>query len=265
MTRITTTFQRLKAEKKKALIPFIMAGDPDLDMSLEILKTLSKSGADLIEIGMPFTDPGADGPVIQLAGQRALRSGTTLPKILELVKSFRHTDKDTPIILMGYINPLHAYGEAQFFKDAKQAGVDGLLIVDAPAEEGADLVQLAQTNDLDLIRLATPTTDLERLKRITNGASGFLYYVSIAGVTGTKSAKIDDVAQHIQTLKTGTDLPIAIGFGIKTPDDARAMSNISDAIVVGSALVQTIHDNEHDKLSQALTEQIQALSSALIS
>ncbi len=263
MSRIQTTFEQLKTQKRKGLITFVMGGDPDFETSVEILNALPKAGADLIEIGMPFSDPVADGETIQKAGIRALKNGMTLKKILKMVKIFREDNQETPLILMGYSNPIHAYGEALFFQDAGQVGVDGVLIVDTPPEEGQDLIQCAHTNEIDLIRLATPTTDRQRMGKITQGASGFLYYVSIAGVTGTASADINHVRTHIEMLKTQTDLPIAIGFGIKTPEDAKEMSALSDAIIVGSALVQTIETTPRDKVVEILTVQIRALSRAL--
>ncbi len=263
MSRITHTFKQLKTKNRKGLIPFIMGGDPDFETSLAILKSLPKAGADLIEIGMAFSDPVADGETIQRAGQRALKNGINLKKTLKMVELFRKENQDTPIILMGYSNPLHAYTESLFFSDAKQAGVDGVLIVDTPPEEEESLVPHAKENAIDLIRLATPTTNLERLKKITHNASGFLYYVSIAGVTGTKSANIADVRKHVEELKTQTDLPLAIGFGIKTPKDIQNMSEFSDAVIVGSALIQTIETTPKELLIERLGAQISALSKAL--
>ncbi|MGB1077508.1 MAG: tryptophan synthase subunit alpha [Bdellovibrionales bacterium] len=263
MTRIKETFDTLKSQNRKALITFIMGGDPDFETSVEILKSLPEAGADLIEIGMPFSDPMADGPVIQAAGLRALEAGMTLVKTIEMVRLFREGNQSTPIVLMGYSNPIHAYGEEKFFEDIAGAGVDGVIIVDTPPEEGAHLVALAAKSNIDLIRLSTPTTDLERLDIVTNGASGFLYYVSITGVTGTASADVSAVDKHIQELKTKTSLPIAVGFGIKTPEDAKKMAMISDGVVVGSALVNTIKDTPKDQVVGALKKQIFALSEAL--
>jgi len=263
MTRITTTFDALKSKNRKGLITFIMGGDPDFDTSVEILKSLPDAGADLIEIGMPFSDPMADGPVIQEAAIRALNAGMTLTKTIEMVRQFRQENQTTPIILMGYSNPIHAYGEALFFRDIATAGADGVIIVDAPPEEGVELNNLAIQNQIDLIRLATPTTDLDRLDHIIDGAGGFLYYVSITGVTGTASADIQKVEAHIKSLKTKTALPIAAGFGIKTPEDAQKMSAISDAVVVGSALVNTIKNTPKSEVVSTLKRQILALSNAL--
>lgn len=263
MTRITQTFAQLKEQNRKGLITFVMGGDPDFDTSVEILKSLPHAGADLIEIGMPFSDPAADGPVIQAAGLRALQAGMTLVKTIDMVRLFREDNQTTPIILMGYSNPIHAYGEEAFFSDIGDAGVDGVIIVDTPPEEGSLLVSFASKCNVDLIRLATPTTSLDRLDKVIDGASGFLYYVSIAGVTGTASADTVKVARHIKDLKTKTDLPIAVGFGIKTPDDVRSMSEISDAVVVGSALVNTIKNSPSDKVVSDLYEQIKALRDVL--
>ena len=263
MTRIKDTFDKLKSENKKALVTYIMAGDPDFETSVDILKSLPEAGADVIELGMPFSDPMADGPVIQAAGLRALQAGMTLTKTIEMVRLFREDNQNTPVLLMGYSNPIHAYGEEKFFQDVSKAGVDGLLIVDTPPEEGQDLVELSKKYDVDLIRLSTPTTDLNRLDTVTNGAGGFLYYVSITGVTGTASADVGAVEKHIQELKTKTTLPIAVGFGIKTPEDARQMSAISDGVVVGSSLVNTIHETPKDQVVETLKKQIFALSEAL--
>jgi tryptophan synthase alpha chain len=263
MTRITQTFAQLKEQNRKGLVTFVMGGDPDFDTSVEILKSLPHAGADLIEIGMPFSDPAADGPVIQEAGLRALQAGMTLIKTIDIVRLFREENQTTPIILMGYSNPIHAYGEEAFFSDFGAAGVEGVIHVDTPPEEGAPLVSFASKYNVDLIRLATPTTSLDRLDKVIDGASGFLYYVSIAGVTGTASADTVKVARHIKDLKTKTDLPIAVGFGIKTPDDVRSMSEISDAVVVGSALVNTIKNSPSDTVINNLYEQIKALRDVL--
>lgn len=237
--RIEQTFAALKAHSKKALITFIMAGDPDEASFVKTLNGLAANGADLIEIGMPFTDPMADGPAIQAAGLRALAGGMTLKRTLELLQQFRSTNQTTPVILMGYTNPILAYGIQNFVTDAAQSGIDGLIIVDLPPEEADEIAPLAREVSLDLIRLVTPTTTMDRLQKVIEGASGFLYYVSITGVTGTKSANIDQVGKHIEQIRQHTDLPIAVGFGIKTPEDAAKMSAIADGVVVGSALVES--------------------------
>lgn len=237
--RINETFAALKAANKKALITFIMAGDPDEAAFVKTLEALPASGADLIEIGMPFTDPMADGPAIQAAGLRALKAGMTLKRTLELVQQFRSKNMETPVILMGYTNPILAYGMENFACDAAQCGVDGVIIVDLPPEEAEEFTKSACSVSLDLIRLVTPTTDEARLQKILQGASGFLYYVSITGVTGTASADVQKVGAHIAQIKSRTDLPVAVGFGIKTPEDAAKMAAIADAVVVGSALVES--------------------------
>lgn len=261
MSRIETI---LKALDRPALITFIMAGDPDAKTSLDVLKSLPDAGADIIELGMPFTDPMADGPVIQLAGQRALAAGANMQQTLQMVKDFRKDNTTTPIVLMGYFNPVLQYGAEAFAKDAAEAGVDGLIIVDLPPEEAAEIT--GHLNGLDLIRLITPTTTPERLEKILDGASGFLYYVSITGVTGAASANLDAIKPHIDEIKSKTDLPIAIGFGIKTPEDAKNMAKLADAIVVGSAIVNTmdVETGQASKtVAQAVSLQVQRLAQAL--
>lgn len=263
MNRIETTFTKLKAEGRKALITFTMGGDPDESTSLAILQELAKS-ADILEIGMPFSDPMADGPAVQAAGLRALESGTTLKAVLNIVQQFRSKNNDTPIVLMGYFNPILKYGIQDFCSNCKEIGVDGLIIVDIPPEETDEIHSIVQRNRLNLIRLLTPTTDEKRLPKVLDGGSGFLYYVSIAGVTGTASADPAKVGKHIADIKRSTDLPIVAGFGIKTPADVAAMSKIADGVVVGSALVQTIADNQNDKnLAEKLGSQGAALAAAL--
>lgn len=242
MKRIEQKFKTVKSENRTALVTFIMAGDPSLGDSTKVLKSLPDAGADIIEIGMPFTDPAADGLTIQHAGQRALKAGANMRTTLQMVRDFRDTDDTTPIILMGYANPLYAYGLEQFAKDAKQAGVDGLIIVDLPPEEDQELRGFATAHEIDMIRLITPTTDKKRLESVLAGASGFLYYVSITGVTGTAKADLSALKPHVAQIKAQTDLPIAIGFGIKTPDDAKEMAQLGDAVVVGSAIVDLIKD-----------------------
>jgi tryptophan synthase alpha chain len=240
MNRISTRFEALKRQKRPALITFIMAGDPDHGQCAEILASLPGAGADFIEIGMPFTDPMADGPAIQQAGLRALASGADMNMTLQLVRDFRRHEAETPIILMGYFNPIYSYGPDRFAADAAAAGVDGLIVVDLPPEEDAELYEPARKAGLELIRLVTPVTDDARLDTLLQRAGGFLYYVSITGVTGTAQADRDSVAAHVARIKTKTKLPVAVGFGIRTPDDAKAMASAADAIVVGSALVETM-------------------------
>ncbi len=238
MGRIEQTFSRIKSEGRKALVTFIVAGDPDAETSLATLKGLPGAGADIIELGMPFTDPMADGPAIQAGDLRALANGMTLEKTIAMVRTFRQSDAATPVVLMGYFNPVYIYGAEKFVKDAAEAGVDGLIVVDLPPEEDAELRIPAKAAGLDLIRLVTPTTTPERLETVLKDASGFIYYVSVAGITGSKSASPEAVKAHLDTVRARTSLPLAVGFGIRTPEDARAMSAAGDAIVVGSALVE---------------------------
>ena len=240
MSRIANRFAALKEEGRAGLITFITAGDPDLKTSAKILGGLSKAGADLIELGMPFSDPMADGPSIQAAGYRALGAGTTLRRVLDMVAVFRVGDADTPLILMGYFNPIYSYGVDRFAIDAVRAGVDGVIIVDLPPEVDAELRGPAAAAGLEVIRLATPTTDSVRLPRVLEGAGGFLYYVAVAGVTGTKHAAIEDIAAAVARLKSATSLPVAVGFGIRDPESAAAVARHADASVVGSAIVDRI-------------------------
>ncbi|ARE39609.1 Tryptophan synthase alpha chain [Rhodovulum sp. P5] len=242
MTRIDDTFQRLKAEGKKAFVAYVMAGDPDYDTSLEIVKGLPGAGVDIIELGLPFTDPMADGPTIQLAGQRALEGGQTLQKTLDMAKAFREGDDSTPIVMMGYYNPIYNRGVDTFLKDAKEAGIDGLIVVDLPPEEDDELCIPAQKAGLNFIRLATPTTDDKRLPRVLQNTSGFVYYVSITGITGAAEAQAADVAPEVARIKGQTDLPVIVGFGIKTPETAEAIAGVADGAVVGSAIVKQVED-----------------------
>lgn len=242
-TRIDQRFANLREEGRPALITFVMAGDPDTATALEIVKSLPQAGADLIEIGMPFSDPMADGPSIQLAGQRALKAGQTLAKTLEMVREFRKDDDDTPVILMGYYNPIYAYGNERFLKDASDAGVDGLIVVDVPAEADDELCLPAREYGLNFIRLVTPTTDAARLERVLDNVSGFLYYVSITGITGAAAPDPAKVGQSVARVKQSTELPIVVGFGVTTAAQARAIGEISDGVVVGSALVNAVRDS----------------------
>ncbi len=240
MSRLKARFSELKAANRKAFVPFISAGDPDFDTCLAILEKLPGAGADVIEIGMPFSDPMADGPAVQASSLRALESGASMVRTFELLKRFRKNDNKTPIVLMGYFNPIHAYGTARFAKDAAAAGADGLIVVDLPPEEDDVLRVPAQAQGLDMIRLATPTSDDARLTKILDGASGFLYYVSITGVTGTKAFDSTAVAAAITRIRKSTTLPLAVGFGVRTPEQAREIAGIADAVVVGSAIVSRI-------------------------
>ena len=239
-TRIDTRFAALKAEGRAALVTFVMAGDPDPSTALEIVKALPKAGADLIEIGMPFTDPMADGPAIQAAGLRALAAGETLHGTVDLVRAFRAGDQETPIILMGYFNPIYIYGVDKFLSDAKAAGIDGLIVVDCPPEEVDELCKPALAAGLNFIRLATPTTDDKRLPKVLSNTSGFVYYVSIAGITGAATPDFGKVATAVARIKSHTDLPVAVGFGVKTATDAIAIAKGADGVVVGSALVDMV-------------------------
>ena len=245
MSRLQQRFAELKAEGRSALVTFVTAGDPGYEASLEILKGLPDAGADVIELGMPFTDPMADGVAIQLATLRALEAGQTLAKTLQMVREFRVGNQTTPIVLMGYYNPIHRYGVQAFVAQAQEAGVDGLIIVDLPPEHDAELATPAQAAGIDFIRLTTPTTDDARLPRVLERSSGFVYYVSVAGVTGAGSATTEHVQDAIARLRRHTDLPISVGFGIRTPEQAAAIARLSDGVVVGSALV--------DKIAQAKT------------
>lgn len=238
--RIAIRFAKLKAEGRAGLVTFVTAGDPDLETSAKILAGLPAAGADLIELGMPFSDPMADGPTIEAGGHRALAAGTTLRRIIEMVKLFRKGDSDTPLILMGYYNPIYSYGVERFAADAAAAGVDGVIVVDLPPEVDAELRTPAIASGLEVIRLATPTTDSIRLPRVLEGAGGFLYYVAVAGVTGTKHAAIGDIAAAVARLKASTTLPVAVGFGIRDPESAAAVARHADASVVGSAIVDRI-------------------------
>jgi tryptophan synthase alpha chain len=240
MSRIAKRFAKLEEEGRAGLVTFITAGDPDLATSARILAGLPKAGADVIELGMPFSDPMADGPSIQAAGYRALHAGTTLKRVLDMAAAFRAGDADTPLILMGYFNPIYSYGVDRFAADAVAAGVDGVIVVDLPPEVDAELREPAVAAGLEVIRLATPTTDSVRLPRVLEGAGGFLYYVAVAGVTGTKRAAIGDIAAAVARLKTATSLPVAVGFGIRDPESAAAVARHADASVVGSAIVDRI-------------------------
>jgi tryptophan synthase alpha chain len=240
VSRIAARFANLRAQTRSGFIPFITAGDPDLETSFAILEKLPGIGADIIELGMPFSDPMADGPAIQASSLRALKAGMSVKKTLAMVTRFRAADDVTPIVLMGYYNPIHAYGAEHFLKDAREAGVDGLIIVDLGPEEDGSLRAQAIACGLDIVRLATPTTDDARLPAVLDGAGGFLYYVSVAGVTGTKSFTAGDVAGAVTRIRSKSALPIAVGFGIKTPSQAGEIARIADAAAVGSAIVTHI-------------------------
>jgi tryptophan synthase alpha chain len=243
VSRLSDTFARLKKEGRAAFVPFITAGDPDMETSFAILQQLPASGADVIELGMPFTDPMADGPAVQASSVRALKAGATMAKVLKMVEKFRKADKTTPIVLMGYYNPIHAYGTARFARDVAAAGVDGLIVVDLPIEEDEVLRVPARAQGVDLIRFVTPTTDEARLKRIAAEASGYLYYVSVAGVTGTKAVPEDEVRDALARVRAVTDLPCTVGFGIRNVQQAGAIARVADGVVVGSAIVSKVAEN----------------------
>jgi len=240
MSRIDAKFAELSAAGKKAFVSYVMAGDPDYDRSLEIVRGLPGAGVDIIELGLPFTDPMADGPIVQLAGQRALAAGMTLERTLQMARAFRENDDTTPIVLMGYYNPIHSRGVDRFLADARAAGIDGLIIVDLPPEEDSELCIPAQAAGLNFIRLATPTTDAKRLPRVLQNTSGFVYYVSITGITGAAEAEATNVGPEVARIKDGTDLPVIVGFGINTAEKSRAIASVADGAVVGSAIVARI-------------------------
>jgi tryptophan synthase alpha chain len=268
-TRIDRQFKTLKAQGRAALVTFLTAGDPDADTSLAILKALPAAGADIIELGMPFTDPMADGPAIQASSQRALKAGQTLKKTLAMVRAFRSENDGTPIVLMGYYNPIYIYGVDKFLADAKAAGVDGLIVVDLPPEEDEELCLPALKAGLNFIRLATPTTDDKRLPAVLANTSGFVYYVSITGITGTAAPNAARVTDAVARIKRHTGLPVAVGFGVKTPEQARAIAQGADGVVVGSALIDALkatldaNGKASAKSVAAVTDLVASLSSGV--
>jgi len=264
-TRLDRRFKALKAEGRGGLVTFVTAGDPDPCTSLAILKGLPAAGADIIELGMPFSDPMADGLAIQASSRRALKAGMTLVKTLAQVRAFRQDDAETPIVLMGYYNPIHRYGPQKFIGDAKAAGVDGLIIVDLPPEEEAELCLPALAGEINFIFLTAPTTDDDRLPVVLKRASGFVYYVSITGVTGTASARLEDIQAAVARIRRHTDLPVAVGFGITSPDAAAEVAGVADAAVVGSALINVIRDNldANGQAQQGLVDKVLAFARQL--
>jgi tryptophan synthase alpha chain len=264
-TRIDRRFAALKEDGRAALVTFTMAGDPDYETSLAIAKALPKAGADVIELGMPFTDPMADGPAIQAAGLRALKSGQRMTKTLALVRDFRKSDDATPIVLMGYYNPIYIYGVDRFLADAKAAGVDGLIVVDLPPEEDEELCLPTLKAGLNFVRLATPTTDDKRLPAVLNNTSGFVYYVSVTGVTGAAAPDVGKVSAAVARIKRHTKLPVAVGFGVKTAEQARAIASGADGVVVGSALVDALRLSldKNGKASSGTVKAVTSLVSAL--
>ena len=269
MNRIKKTFDKLNEENKKALGIFVTAGDPNFESSLNLITNLPDNGADFIEIGMPFSDPMADGPSIQLSSQRALKSGMNIKRCLSLIKIFREKNNHTPIILMGYYNPIYKFGKEKFIKNCIEFGVDGLIIVDLPPEEDDEFYFEAEKNNLSMIRLVAPTTDEKRLKKILLNATGFVYYVSITGITGTQAPNIKNVQDNIKKIEQVTDLPIVIGFGIRSPAQANLMSKASDGVVIGSAVVDLItktldnEGNSNDKGFLACIDFTKEISNAL--
>lgn len=268
-TRIDARFAALKKDKRPALITFVTAGDPDLETSQAILAGLADAGADVIELGMPFSDPMADGPAIQASSQRALKAGQTMAKTLAMVRDFRTKDATTPIVLMGYYNPIYVYGNERFVTDAKAAGVDGLIVVDVPPEADEELCLPAIGAGLNFIRLATPTTDKARLPAVLNNTSGFVYYVSITGITGAAAPVVNDVQKQVGAIKTATPLPVVVGFGVRSGEQARALGAAADGVVVGSAIVSRIEKSLGAKgqatpaTTKDVLELVKELSSAL--
>ena len=263
--RLEALFARLRTEDRGGLGIFIMGGDPTLDLSTRILGVLPEAGADMIELGMPFSDPMADGPDIQAAGQRALAAGASLAGVLQMVQDFRAVDSVTPLVLMGYYNPIYIYGVDRFLDEAIAAGCDGLIIVDLPPEEDEELCLPARSRDLPFIRLATPTTNDSRLPAVLNNTAGFVYYVSITGITGTTAAPVDQVRRAVSRLRQHTDLPVAVGFGIRTPEQASQVAKAADAAIVGSAVVRAIADSldESGQPTDTTLSSVRALVSGL--
>ena len=251
MSRIQATFERLQKEGRKALIPYVAAGDPDVAASVEILRAMADAGADVIELGVPFSDPMADGPVIQKAAERALAQGTGLPQVLEIVSAFRRTHADTPVVLMGYANPIERHGVERFVTDAKAAGVDGVLVVDYPPEECEDFALRLRSQGLDLIFLLAPTSSEARMQTLGRIASGYVYYVSLRGVTGAANLDISAVAEMIPRIQRHVKVPVGVGFGIRDAKTARAVAAVADAVVIGSALVQHLELQPRDKVAEA--------------
>lgn len=262
-TRLASRFMSLKREGRSALVAYVMASDPDHETCFEILRGLSSAGADVIELGFPFSDPMADGPSVQKAAQRALKAGGSLRKTLELAARFREHDKETPLILMGYANPVEQMTPQAFAREMAKAGADGAIVVDLPPEEDGPLREAFAAHDLSIIRLATPTTDANRLTKVLDGASGFLYYVSVAGVTGANAATASAVRAAVERLKAATDLPIAVGFGVREPEAARAIALTADAVVVGSAFVDEIAAGPPGQAVERVLRKVAQLSEAV--
>ena len=258
MNKIDKTFKKLKAHSKKAFIPYIMAGDPSIEKTKELVLLIEKSGADIIELGVPFTDPLADGPTIQRASERALKSGVTLKSVIALAKDLR-TKTDIPLVLMTYYNPVFKYGEERFIKDAKDAGVDGLIIPDLPPDEAGELIKISMKADIALIFLLAPTSNIERIKKVASASRGFIYYVSMTGITGSQLLLDGSIEKAINNIRKITDKPVAVGFGVSTPEEAKAVSEISDGVIVGSAIVRKVKENSDEKLRDFLSQLREAI------
>ncbi len=265
MSRIKACFEKLHADRRRALIPFITAGDPNPEATLPLMHALVSGGADVIELGVPFSDPMADGPVIQRASERALKHGVTLRNVIDMVADFRRDNTDTPVILMGYLNPIEVIGYKAFAEAARQAGVDGALVVDMPPEEAGEFAELLRGQDIDQVFLLAPTTSEVRIERVCSTASGFIYYVSLKGVTGSNRLDMDDVAAHVERIRAHTQLPVGVGFGIKDAEMAGKVAGFSDAVVIGSALVERIADCAGDtrRMTAEATTFMQSLRTAM--
>ncbi|MES9956512.1 MAG: tryptophan synthase subunit alpha [Sedimenticola sp.] len=265
MSRIRGRFEQLKAQGRTALVPYVTAGDPNPQVTVPLMHAMVEAGADIIELGVPFSDPMADGPVIQRASERALEHKVSLRDVLEMVRSFRQKDADTPVILMGYLNPIEIMGYATFAEAAADAGVDGVLTVDIPPEESAELLEALRPRELDPIFLLAPTSTDERIKRICDAASGFVYYVSVKGITGAANLAVDEVAAKVAKIRSVTDLPVGVGFGIKNPETAQSVSRIADAVIVGSALVSRVEAlaERPDEIAPALAELLSGMREAM--
>jgi tryptophan synthase alpha chain len=263
MSRIEQVFKDLKKQNKKALIPFITAGDPSVDLTLKILHQIVKSGADMIEIGIPFSDPMADGPVIQRASERALANNVGIKKTFEIVKDFRSTNKTTPIILMGYANPIEAIGLDQFLTLCKDSDIDGVITVDYPPEESENYVKKLKEINVDAIFLLAPTTEKQRIEKIIKQASGFLYYVSLKGVTGAQNIDIDQVKGRVHEIKELTNLPVAVGFGVRDPETAKKVAEFSDAVVIGSRIIQEVESSSEDNLIPNIASIVESIKEAI--
>lgn len=265
MRRIERCFERLSGQNRKALIPFVTAGDPQKEVTVPLMHAMVEAGADIIELGVPFSDPMADGPVIQLACERSLAHGTSTRDVLTMVKTFRETNSDTPVVLMGYLNPVEVMGYEAFAKAASEAGVDGVLLVDLPPEEALEVKPIMDEHALDLIFLVAPTTSDARIKLIGEAGSGYLYYVSLKGVTGSASLNVEEVAGRVETIRNLAKLPIGVGFGIKDAESAQAVSRVADGVVVGSALVNQVdkHQNQPAAINQAISDILSAMRTAM--